>query len=44
MVDASRDTDTAECIEMWAPETLARRLCMDSVETMAYVMGPTFVS
>ena len=42
--DASRDTDTAVSVKMWAPGTLARSLYLGSVETMVYVMEPTFVS
>ena len=30
-----RDTDTAVCVNMWAPGTPARRLRIGSVETLA---------
>ena len=29
-----RDTDTAVCVNIWAPGTPARRLCLGLVETL----------
>ena len=39
-----RDTDSAVCINMWAPRTPATKLCMGSVETLARMMKLTFFS
>ena len=32
-----RDTDTAVCVNIWAPGTPARRLCLGSVETLVWM-------
>ena len=36
------DTDTAVCVNMWAPGTPARSLCTGSVETLARIMEPKY--